>query len=298
MKRAHCPEGLGTGRARKSWPPVSGTGGAGGSPAGHVRRPSVPAEPPAAGFTCLPSGAPLLPRRRAGRHFVRLRLHGGVMKCARRSFESFATLAKAGAAPGQPDGYEKNRVGNGKPAARFPGGPGQGQPARRTSSPGHHRRCHRTPPPRRRSPVSRTSVKGRPARGTAWPLRGTGTLGGDEQVKFPALPRDRHPSSGHPLPDMPAHHRLPAREGQRCPDRALPPGPPRNTRPPLLPVASHTQIAHRPQRPLPGRGQLNPAGPRHRPQGSPAVANGSISRTVFPAWLVSRSRRPASGHRT
>ena len=39
---------------------------------------------------------------------------------------------------------------------------------------------------------------------------------------------------------MPHHHRLPAREGQRCPDRALPPGPPRNTRPSLLPVASHT----------------------------------------------------------
>jgi hypothetical protein len=49
--------GLARGRARKSWPRVSGTGGAGGqSPAGHVRRPSVPAEPPAAGFTCLPSG--------------------------------------------------------------------------------------------------------------------------------------------------------------------------------------------------------------------------------------------------
>ncbi len=29
---------------------------------------------------------------------------GGVMKRARRSFESFAALAKAGAAPGQPDG--------------------------------------------------------------------------------------------------------------------------------------------------------------------------------------------------
>ncbi len=79
----------------------SATGGAGGqSPAGHVRRPSVPAEPPAAGFTCLPSGA-LLPRRRAVRHSVRPRLHGGVMKRARRSFEWFAALAKAGAAPGK-----------------------------------------------------------------------------------------------------------------------------------------------------------------------------------------------------
>ena len=61
------------------------------------------------------------------------------MRRARRSLEPSAALAKAGAAPGQPDGYEKNRVprpGNGKPAARFPGGPGQGQPARRTPSPG------------------------------------------------------------------------------------------------------------------------------------------------------------------
>ncbi len=74
---------------------------------------------------------------------------------------------------------------------------------------------------------------------------GTGTTGGDGQARFPALPRDRHPSSGHPLPDMPPHPRLPARESQRCPDRALPPGPPRNTRPPLLPVASHTQNACR-----------------------------------------------------
>ena len=99
---------------------------------------------------------------------------------------------------------------------------------------------------------------------------GTGTTGGDGQVRFPALPRDRHPASGHPRPDMPHHHRLPARERQRCPDRALPPGPPRNTRPPL-PVASHTQIAHRPQRPLPGSGQparhdhpTDPSG--HQPQ--------------------------------
>jgi hypothetical protein len=52
------------------------------------------------GFTCLPSGAPSA-RGRAVRHFVRLRLNGGVMKRARRSFESFAALAKADAAPGK-----------------------------------------------------------------------------------------------------------------------------------------------------------------------------------------------------
>lgn len=124
--------------------------------------------------------------------------------------------------------------------------------------------------PRQRSPVSARRERGGQHRARRGHGGGTGTIGGDEQVKFPALPRDRHPSSGHPLPDMPHHHRLPAREGQRCPDRALPPGPPRNTRPPLLPVASHTQIAHRPQRLLPGTGQparqdhaTDPSG--HRP---------------------------------
>jgi hypothetical protein len=44
------------------------------------------------------------PRGRAVRHFVRPRLHGGVMKRAGRSLESFAALAKAGAAPGQRTG--------------------------------------------------------------------------------------------------------------------------------------------------------------------------------------------------
>ena len=120
--------------------------------------------------------------------------------------------------------------------------------------------------------VSRTPLSGAASTGARRGHRGgTGTTGGDGQARFSALPRDRHPSSGHPRPDMPPHHRLPARERQRCPDRALPPGPPRNTRPPLLPVASHTQIAHRPQRPLPGRGQparqhhaTDPSG--HQPQ--------------------------------
>jgi hypothetical protein len=101
-RAVHChrPGAWARGHARKSWPQVSGTGGAGGqSPAGHVRRP--PAGPPAAGVTCLPSGA-LPPPPAAGQSAIpRLRLHGGVMKRARRSFESFAALAKAGAAPGK-----------------------------------------------------------------------------------------------------------------------------------------------------------------------------------------------------
>ncbi len=68
----------------------------------------------------------------------------------------------------------------------------------------------------------------RPARGMkrGWHNRG------NEQFKYPPLPGDRHPSSGHPLPDLPPHRRLPARPPQRGPDRALPPGPSRSARPP------------------------------------------------------------------
>ena len=252
--------GLARGRARKSWPRVSGTGGAGGqSPAGHVRRPSVPAQPPAAGFTCLPPGA-LLPRGRAVRHFVRLRLHGGVMKRARRSFESFAALAETDATPGKGEAggtvSRRSQAGTTGRADVVPGAPSAMPPQLTPLD------CGVRYPARR--------VRGGQDGARRGHGGGTGTIGGDEQVKFSAVPRDRHPSSGHPLPDMPPHHRLPAREGQRCPDRALPPGPPRNTRPPLLPVASHTQIAPRPQRQLPGRGQparqdqaTDPSG--HRP---------------------------------
>jgi hypothetical protein len=99
----HCPGAWHAAVPRSPGRRVSGTGGAGGqSPAGHVRRPSVPAEPPAVGFTCLPPGA-LLPRCRAVRHSVRLRLHGGVMK---RAFEAkeiinaFTDLERQLASPG------------------------------------------------------------------------------------------------------------------------------------------------------------------------------------------------------
>ena len=54
---------------------------------------------------------------------------------------------------------------------------------------------------------------------------------GDEQVRFPPFPGERYPSSGHPLPDLPPHRRVPARRSQRGLDRALPPGPPRSARP-------------------------------------------------------------------
>lgn len=66
---------------------------------------------------------------------------------------------------------------------------------------------------------------------------GAGIMKGDEQFTFPPLPRDHYPPSGHTLPDLPPHHRLPARQGQRGPDRALPPGPSRSARP-TFPVAS------------------------------------------------------------
>jgi hypothetical protein len=209
---------------------------------------------------CRPGPCPL--RRRAVRHFVRPRLHGGVMKRARRSFESFAALAKAGAAPGKRETggtvSRRSRTGTTGRADVVPGPP-SAMPPQHTPLDG--------------AVVSRTPLSGAASTGARRGHRGgTGTLGGDEQARFPALPRDRHPSSGHPLPDMPHHHRLPARESQRCPDRALPPGPPRNTRPPLLPVASRTQIAHRPHRPLPGRAQparqdhpQTPGGHRPRP---------------------------------
>ena len=57
-------------------------------------------------------------------------------------------------------------------------------------------------------------------------FEGAGIMGCDEQIKFPQLPGDRHPSSSHALPDLLSHGRLPAGEDQRGPDRALPPGSP------------------------------------------------------------------------
>ena len=41
---------------------------------------------------------------------------------------------------------------------------------------------------------------------------GAGIMRGDEQFKFPPLPGDRHPASGHALPDLPPHRRVPARD--------------------------------------------------------------------------------------
>jgi len=64
----------------------------------------------------------------------------------------------------------------------------------------------------------------------------------DEQVKFPPLSCHCHPSAGHALPDLRPHCRIPPRQDQRGPDRALPPGPSRKPRPPL-PIAGHRDPA-------------------------------------------------------
>jgi len=55
-------------------------------------------------------------------------------------------------------------------------------------------------------------------------------MGLDDQLRFPEISRNRHPATGYPLPDLPPHGGSPARPGQRGPDRALPPRPPREAR--------------------------------------------------------------------
>jgi hypothetical protein len=92
--------------------------------------------------------------------------------------------------------------------------------------------------------------------------------GGDEQFRFPPLPCDRYPSSGHALSDLPPHRRIPARQPQRGPDRALPPGPPRSARP-FFPVASPAGQRHRP---MPPRARADSGRPYCRAR--PVDANG------------------------
>jgi hypothetical protein len=43
---------------------------------------------------------------------------------------------------------------------------------------------------------------------------GAGIIEANEQVTFASLPRDRHPATGHPLPDLPPHRALPAGKPQ------------------------------------------------------------------------------------
>jgi hypothetical protein len=61
---------------------------------------------------------------------------------------------------------------------------------------------------------------------------GAGIMEDDEYATFPPLPCDRYPSAGYSLPDLRPHPRLSARQHQRSPDRALPPGPSRSPRHP------------------------------------------------------------------
>src|SRR6266699_7232884 len=68
-------------------------------------------------------------------------------------------------------------------------------------------------------------------------LRRAGIMEANEQVIFPPLPRHHYPAAAHPLPDLPPHRGVPARQPQLGPDRALPPGPSRSAQP-SFPVAS------------------------------------------------------------
>ena len=94
----------------------------------------------------------------------------------------------------------------------------------------------------RRHVLPRWPAKARqPPADAAWSAFGAGTRpdhpGGagiiepNEQLIFSPFPCHRHPASGHPLRDLPAHRGLPARRSQRGADRALPPGPSRSARP-------------------------------------------------------------------
>jgi len=100
------------------------------------------------------------------------------------------------------------------------------------------RQCTDLPPSALIGPVPRTRRTGKGSR-RGWRC----TVG--EQVKFPPFPGDRDPSSANTLPDLPSDRCLPAGQPQRGPDRALPPGPSRSTRPPC-PVAGPTDRHHLP----------------------------------------------------
>src|SRR5215470_16918527 len=93
-------------------------------------------------------------------------------------------------------------------------------------------------------------------------------MGCDEQRKFPPLPGDRYASSGHALPDLSSHGRVPARQSERSTDRALPEGPPRGAGA-RFPVVGHG---------VPGRARgCGDEGPRRvysaAPERDPITAN-------------------------
>jgi hypothetical protein len=74
-----------------------------------------------------------------------------------------------------------------------------------------------------------------------------GKMEGNEHATSPPLPGNCHPSASHPLPALRPHPRLPPRQHQRGADRALPPGPPRGTRPPSITEPVPTRLAISPQ---------------------------------------------------
>ena len=113
---------------------------------------------------------------------------------------------------------------------------------------------------------------------------GAGIMRRDEQFKFPPLPGDRHPSSGHALPDLSPHRRVPARQPQRGPDRALPPGPSRSARPPF-PVAGPGDPHHRP---MPRRASSGSGRPRSGagPEDAGGGDGTSGQRITGSAWPV------------
>ena len=96
------------------------------------------------------------------------------------------------------------------------------------------------------SPAQRPAAHPRSLPACAWRTQGqsrwTGIMEANEQVQFPPFPRDRYPSSGHALPDLPPYRRVPSGQPQRGPNRALPSGPSRSARP-AVPVTVRGDLA-------------------------------------------------------
>jgi len=112
-----------------------------------------------------------------------------------------------------------------------------------------------------------------------------GIIEANEQVIFPSLPGDRHPAAGDPLPDLPSHRGVPARQSQRGPDRALPPCPPRSTRH-LVPVASalpHYPVDAAAWHRSPRAGRARPGGEFQWPQSAAIPRRGPH---IEPIWLA------------
>jgi hypothetical protein len=104
--------------------------------------------------------------------------------------------------------------------------------------------------------------------------------GSDEQVNFPPLSCDCHPSAGCALPDLRPYCRVPAWQDQRGADRALPPGPSRNTQP-LFPVV--------------GRGEptQSVAAPRaHRAGATSLWAGWELVSSEAASWSTANNRAP------